>query len=419
MSTLYEQLLLGGHIERWKTEGYNFEIMDHHRVNRNEKDRNKYHDDNYLRQNENRMEGNCYNPSTNQYNMYEPRNQRQKWNQQQRQQYSERSNNYNGFNNRNGNESFRKNGQNRDIDSQDYGRENCYNYDQNFDEYNVEYGNSQRRLRNRYKRYKDVQDGYSRDDHRDHRYDNCEESYISFNEIFSNIYNSIRLQNSLTNQTLLEDEKQLKYGVSSFANDPQLVTEKEESSNKKAIQNGEKPLEEEQTAVYMNPIIDTLDDKEDISLSEEFSNKKMVDSTRRFNLSLAKNQTHFCDSKVFAEEEGNKKESLQKPNSERSNNISESEEMSELKNYSCHDDEISQQENNISKSKISQELNETKPYQEISERTMEEEEPQGFNLKGNSKRKSNTPHLEEIEKLHDKTWRKFVTKVNWESLGIG
>ncbi|XP_043475817.1 RING finger protein PFF0165c-like [Leptopilina heterotoma] len=308
------------------------------------------------------------------YNTYQPRNQRQKWGQQHRR----KNRGYNKFNNQNMDKSFRKNGQNRNMDWQDYGREDFYNYDRNFDEYNVEYGNLQHRFRNEYKRYKDVQDGYSRDDQKDHRYDNYEESYtMSFNEIYSNIYNSMCLQNSLTDQNSFRVESQLNYSVSTPANEPQVVSKSEESINKKTIQKIQKPVEEEeQTAMYMDPIISTFDDdKEDININEKPPNKKKMDIhgdlDRKISLSLEENQTCILDNKMLEKEEENRKETLQMPSSKKRKNIIKLEEDNDVKNYSCYNHETLQRENNAKRSEISHELNETRSDQKGEEKIVE------------------------------------------------
>ncbi|XP_043468332.1 TBC1 domain family member 5 homolog A-like [Leptopilina heterotoma] len=400
MISVYEVMLREDRIERWKSEGYNFEVRNHKNNVRDQCYTNQYQNNYNIRQDGHRIKESDYDrdfnyfnyikpqinyenrymhqDAKNQRNVYEldasntygqPSNpQRRRGNQRKRQRFDRRHHGHNEFNNQNRNTNFDEHCQNIDMTSEGYGRENFYNRDQNLQEYNIESRNLQHRfieeeesffLRDECRRYNNIQDDYGREEHREYRCTNYDKSYMNcekphfVNDNFETndfietrskskktydhdfIIPPIIFKDSTRNQNLLKDKKQLDHNESHSVTEPHLQTEDEKSSDEKVNHNPEEPSEKEQTALYMNLIIDTTE--ENISINKKLPDNKVVDRIRdciiKVDLMKVKNQNYFLDNKMFEGGKKNKEETSENTDSKRSKSAKELEKRNQLKNY--------------------------------------------------------------------------------------
>ncbi|XP_043474373.1 RING finger protein PFF0165c-like, partial [Leptopilina heterotoma] len=457
MGTVYEAMLRRGYIEKWKSEGYSFEAMDHKNNFRDPESRNLQHrftdeehedvrdecrrynniQDDYER--EEHRDYRCYdydesymindNSETNQYqnnynvrrdvhrveksdyergfdyyddnmdyedrynyqdannqcSMYEPNTQNnyykpigEKWqirNQQQSEQFNRRIYDNKEFDYQNRNTDLEEHWQNTDMTSQGYERENFNNRNQYFQDYNTNsrknsYTNDDRsyHLSERERRYNEQQKIYRR---------LCNRQEPSFNndcyrrDYFINkrkfnrervddfIIPPVIFSDSQPSMNLIKDKKQRDPNVLPSINALQPTIESEESREHKTIRSIEKHLEEEHIVEYMSPIIDSSNDEEDISISEELPEEEMI---------------KFWDSEMFEDDKGNKEDTLQNPDPERSNFTMELEEEDQFENNTCPINEVLQPKNDISKSKGNHKLNETILDKKINEKIIEKSE---------------------------------------------
>ncbi|XP_043474412.1 protein PFC0760c-like [Leptopilina heterotoma] len=457
MGTVYEAMLRRGYIEKWKSEGYSFEAMDHKNNFRDPESRNLQHrfsdeehedlrdecrrynniqddyereehrdyrcydyDESYMindnfetnqyqnnynvRRDVHRMEKSDYErgfdyyddnmdyedrynyqDANNQCSMYEPNTQNnyyepigKKWqirNQPQSEQFNRRIYDNKEFDYQNRNTDLEEHWQNTDMTSQGYERENFNNRNQYFQDYNT---NSRKNsytdddqsyhLSERERRYNEQQKIYRRlcnrqepsfnnDYYRRDYFINKRKFNRERNEDF--VIPPVIFRESLTNMNLVKDTEQWDHNISPSINELQSAIESEESSDKKSIHSKEKPLEEEQIVEYMNLIMDSSNDEEDISISEELPEKEMKE---------------FVDNEMFEDDEENKEDTLQKSDSERPYFTMESKKEHELNNHACPINEVLQQENDISKSKVNYTLSEIKSDQKINEKIIEKSE---------------------------------------------
>ncbi|XP_043480273.1 putative uncharacterized protein DDB_G0282499 [Leptopilina heterotoma] len=320
-----------------------------------------------------------YQNASNQFNMYElhslnyyPEPNDQQWqiqNHQQSEQFDERTYDRNEFNNQNRNTHFEEHWKNLDMTSQGYERNNFNDRDRYFQDYNTNYrkythANDEQNfhLSERDRRYNEQQEIYRR---------LCNRQLPSFNndcyrrDYFINkrkfnrervddfIIPPVIFSDSQPNRNLEKDKEQWDHNISPSISELRLATE--ESTDKITTHSIKKTVEEEQIAVYTNPIINNSDDEEDINIIEELSEKEI---------------TIVWDNEMFEDDGKMEEDTLQNLGSENSNFTIDLKEEDELENYTCAINDILKEDNDISKSKINRGLNEIKSDQESNEKTI-------------------------------------------------
>ncbi|XP_043462874.1 MATH and LRR domain-containing protein PFE0570w-like [Leptopilina heterotoma] len=433
MGIVYEAMLRRGYIEKWKSEGYSFEAMDHKNNFRDPESRNLQHrftdeehedvrdecrrynniqddyereehrdyrcydyDESYMindnfetnqyqnnynvRRDVHRMEKSDYErgfddnmdyedrynyqDANNQCSMYEPNTQNnyyepigEKWqirNQQQSEQFNRRIYDNKEFDYQNRNTDLEEHWQNTDMTSQGYERENFNNRNQYFQDYNT----NSRRYNEQQKIYRRLcnrqEPSFNNDYYRRDYFINKRKFNRELDEDF--VIPPVIFRESLTHINLVKDTEQWDHNISPSINELQPAIESEESSDKKSIHSKEKPLEEEQIVEYMNPIMDSSNDEEDISISEELQEKEMKE---------------FLDNEMFEDDEENKEDTLQKSDSERLYFTMESKKEDKLNNHACPINKVLQPENDISNFKVNHKLNEIKSDKKINKKIIE------------------------------------------------